>query len=171
MTFWKRLLGGGEPSNAAEAAPAVPKPAQEFDRSGVPYSVDLRPMPQGDDVETLLPKSVGDYRRGELDVPAEILHNSIDAEYRAGKSVIQVALGICGDRNGALQALAIAKRETDAEFPNDPQVYSDRDDPSFLLTTNRRGAFMAWTRGRYFFSAHARGGSGDLENFMAAFPY
>jgi hypothetical protein len=33
------------------------------------------------------------------------------------------------------------------------------------------GAFFAWTRGGYYFSAHAKGGTAALEAFMQAFPY
>jgi hypothetical protein len=95
----------------------------------------------------------------------------IYAEYRFGRSGIFVELGICGDRDGALNALSTAKRETDAEFPDGSQVFSDREDPSFLRTVNRLGAFMAWTRGQYYFSAHAKRGEADLETFMRAFPY
>jgi hypothetical protein len=68
-------------------------------------------------------------------------------------------------------ALSTAKRETDAEFPDEPQVFVDREDPSFLKTANRLGAFVAWTRGRYYFSAHAKRGEKDLDEFMMGFPY
>jgi len=30
---------------------------------------------------------------------------------------------------------------------------------------------MAWTRGGYYFSAHAKGGEKDLGEFMKVFPY
>jgi hypothetical protein len=76
-------------------------------------------------------------------------------------------LGICADRSEALKALATAKAETGAEFPDDPQVFCDREDPSYFKTSD----FMAWTRGRYYFGVHAEGGEAELDAFMQAFPY
>jgi hypothetical protein len=82
-----------------------------------------------------------------------------------------VELGICGDPDVARDALRTAKRETDAEFPDEPQLFVCGPDPSYLKTSNKLGAFMAWTRGSYYFSAHAKGGGADLDLFVEAFPY
>ena len=81
-------------------------------------------------------------------------------------------LGICGDADSAQEALATAKAETEAEPDDVIQACSEGTEPSFLMTVSPAlGAFLAWTRGGYYFSAHAKGGEGDLESFVRQFPY
>lgn len=82
-----------------------------------------------------------------------------------------VELGICGDPEKAQKALGRAKAETGAEFPDRPQLFVKWQDDLCLKTVDRHGAFVAWTRGSYYFSAHALGGEMDLEAFITAFPY
>ena len=137
----------------------------------VPYGVDQRPMPTGDDLDVLLPSRVGSFVRGPLRVPGAIHDNPIYADYRGGTSGVFVELGICSEPSGAQQAIRTAKAETDAEFPGIPQEGVLGTDPSYLRTANRLGAFFAWTRGSYYFSAHAKGGEADLDAFLKAFPY
>jgi hypothetical protein len=147
--------------------PSAPlRPAGE-----VPYGVDQRPMPTGDDLDVLLPSQVGSFVRGLNRVPKDIHNNPIYADYRQGGLSVFVELGICGEPSGAQQAIRTAKAETDAEFPDIPQEGVLGTDPSYLRTVNRLGAFFAWTRGSYYFSAHAKGGKADLDVFMKAFPY
>ena len=152
---------------AADRKPSSPvRPTGE-----VPYGVDRRPMPTGDDLEVLLPNQVGAFVREPLRVPRDIHHDPIYADYRLGNSGVFVELGICGEPDGVQQAITTAKRETDAEFPDVPQESTLGTDPSYLRTVNKLGAFFAWTRGSNYFSAHAKGGDADLDAFMTAFPY
>jgi hypothetical protein len=167
MSLWQRLFGGGKTPASTGREPATEKPAGEMDQVRIPYSIDQRPMPQSDDPEILLPRQVGPYIRKQLDLPEDIRIDSIDVEYRSGWSFITVELAICDDRSGALRVLWTARREAGAESLDEGQVFSDREDPSFLKLED----FMAWTRGRYYFSAHASGGKAALDAFMTAFPY
>jgi len=80
-------------------------------------------------------------------------------------------LGICGSAGVAQDGLATARRETTAEGDSVIQAWSTGTEPSFFKTDPRLGAFIAWTRGRYYFSAHAKGGEKDLDEFMKAFPF
>jgi hypothetical protein len=51
------------------------------------------------------------------------------------------------------------------------QACSQGTEPSFLKTCSPRlSAFLAWTRGGYYFSAHANDGEALLAAFMASFP-
>jgi len=59
----------------------------------------------------------------------------------------------------------------DAEFPEATQLVSLKTESGFFKSVTPRGAFMAWTRGGYYFSAHARYGEDDLDRFMEAFPF
>jgi len=144
----------------------------------IPYRIDQRPMLSGEDLETLLPTQIGPFRRVEMDDPDEVLNAQIYAEYRldgaeifsdAGK--ISVELGVCDDPAIAQRGVETAEAETVAEFPDSAQLLSLMTEPSFFKSNTQRCAFMAWTRGGYYFSAHARSGEADLDRFMEAFPY
>jgi len=88
-----------------------------------------------EDLEVLLPRRVGPYERRNLRVPKDIHRSPIYAEYYSGTAMVFVELGICGDPDGAQGALSRAKRETDAEFPDDPQLFVCGPDPSFRKLT------------------------------------
>lgn len=82
----------------------------------VPYGVDKRSMPSGDDLGVLLPTQVGSFVRGPIRVPKDIHRDPIYAEYQCGGSTVFVELGICGTPSGSQGAIMNAKRETDTEF-------------------------------------------------------
>lgn len=136
-----------------------------------PYGIDKRPMPPSNELDRLLPLQIGVFARDPVRPPPNIHTDPIYATYRSGGSEVFVELGICADSSAARKALSRAKSETDREFPGTPQLFVGSKDPSYLKTTNKLGAFMAWTRGAYYFSAHAKGGEADLDAFMKAFPY
>jgi hypothetical protein len=154
-----QAFSNGRPSNGIIQAP-----------EDLPYGIGQRPMPEGEDLDNLLPPQVGSYIREPIKTPAR-MNMPIYANYRRGTATVFVELGICDDASGAQMALATAKAETDAEFPDVPKVFVKQRGVSYLRTVNRLGAFMAWTRGQYYFSVHANGGEKDLDEFMAAFPY
>lgn len=135
-----------------------------------PFEIDNRPSPQGKDIDVLLPRQVGDYARASIRRGADIRH-PIYADYRCGESGIFVELGICDNEVDARQGVVTARAET-TEADRIIHAWRIGTDPSFLLESSPgSGAFMAWTRGCYYFSAHARGGQQDLERFVKAFPY
>jgi hypothetical protein len=168
MSFWQCLFGGNEPPAPQKQKRVEPQqsPAADTDRPPVPYSIDFRPFPTGDKPELLLPEQVGEYRRESIQVPKDLRANSTYANYRSGNATIFVELAIGDNRNDAVATLQTAKDET-----GEPELFFDRADPSFLKSAGGEGVFFAWTRGRYYFSAHAKGGQPDLDSFMKAFPY
>jgi hypothetical protein len=155
------------PSTAADHPPLSPvcRPGE------VPYGVDKRPMPTGEDLDVLLPTQVGSFVRVSIEEPKDIRTNSIYADYRHGSSGVFVELGICGEPSGAQRAIRTAKAETDAELPDVLQQCVFDADPSYLRVIPKRGAFFAWTRGGYYFSANTKNGEAVLDAFMAVFPY
>jgi hypothetical protein len=166
------LRSGSREKRAVDANqnPRPPSAAQSTAEPGQPpYGIDERPAPTSDNLDDLLPANVGVFARKSLTVDNP--KGPIYADYAAGRQKVFVELGICGEPGAARRALSTAKAETDAEFPDTPQQASLGAEPSFLKTSNRLGAFMAWTRGGYYFSAHARGGEADLDQFMESFPY
>jgi len=122
-------------------------------------------MPSGEELDVLLPAQVGPFRRDD------VRSTSIYAHYASDAGGIFVELGICDDAASAQQAVETARSERDAEHPEESQQLSLNTGPSFLKTNTELGAFMAWTRGNYYFSAHAESGEEDLDAFMDAFPY
>ncbi|MCH5378254.1 MAG: hypothetical protein JJ992_30220 [Planctomycetes bacterium] len=183
LFFWYRALPADEHAAVRPTTQAPPpgSPPQATVVAGsaaagpVPFQRDERPMPAGDDPEQLLPRQVGIFVRDDLDEvdPGRVRDLPIYANYQHGRRTIFVELGICDDAAAARQGVITSQRETEAEFPDSAarNRVSIGGDPSFFQAEVRQGAFVSWTRGRYYFSAHARGGRADLDAFMANFPY
>ncbi len=153
------------------SAPSSEQDSEQISTEEIPYRIECRPMPQGKDINVLLPVRVGSHTRDPIDEPLDT-DNPIYATYRrTGGGSVFVELGICEDPRGAQRALETAKAETDAEFPGVLQLYVRQGDIGCLRTVNRLGALMAWTRGPYYFSAHAKRGEKELDEFMEVFPY
>ena len=155
-------------------------PASGATNVSAPYGIDRRPAPTGLDLEQLLPRQVGAYTREGLRMsmhpnaqPAiQLDSESVYAEYRAGSAKIFVELGVNSTASGAQQSLDVAVGDAAAGvFPTDPRFGARGKDPSYLKVINGDGAFFAWTRGGYYFSASANGGEAHLDAFMQAFPF
>jgi hypothetical protein len=145
-----------------------------------PYGIEKRPMPSGLNLDELLPKQVGPYmrmllekseQRGVTPTAIEVDGNSVYATYKAGPKEIFVELAVAGSPRNAQDTLEVAAGDAAGGFPSDPRFGSIGSEPSYLKANNESGAFYAWTRGNYFFSASAKGGEADLEPFMQSFPY
>lgn len=143
---------------------------QRLSLAPIPYGIDKRPMPQGVDLDQLLPERVGTFQREPIKLPPDIHRDPIYADYRADGFGIFMELGICDD-----PAIAQAGVKTViAELDGGGEVLAESvgTDPSFQKASAGGGALMAWTRGGYFFSAHANRGSEEaLDAFMEAFPF
>jgi hypothetical protein len=162
-----------KPSGGSTRAAPVPQPGSVAapPKVPIPYRIDERPMPSGENLEELLPLQIGTFWREGLDIPNDLRKSSIYAQYHSDDGEIFVEFGVCDDAEAAWKAVETSKAETEAEFPNATQVVSLKTEPSFFKTITRRGALMSWTRGGYYFSAHARDGEKDLDRFLTAFPY
>ena len=145
-----------------------------------PYGIEKRPMPTGLNVDQLLPKQVGAYTRERVELSsdrsvqpstAQMDGNSVYATYRAGANEIFVESAVSSSAENAQMALDVAAGDVTGRFPTDPRLGSIGTEPSYLKVTNGDGAFFAWTRGGYYYSAHAKSGEPALDAFMQAFPY
>jgi len=137
-------------------------------------------LPAGTNLDELLPKEVGPYKRTLLEksdqrgvTPSsiEIDGNSVYATYAEGNKEIFVEFAVSNSPMNAQTALDVAASEVTEQFPTDPRFGSIGTEPSYLKVDNQSGAFFAWTRGSYYFSANAKGGVPDLDAFMQSFPY
>ena len=163
------------------ATPAnTPKGEIKTLQGTAPYGIEKRPQPAGLNLNELLPAQVGPYtrtlleksdQRGVTPSSIEVDGNSVYATYRAGSKEIFVEFAVAGSAENAQATLDTAANETNATFPTDPRVGSIRTEPSYLKLNNESGAFYAWTRRNYYFSASAKGGEADLDEFMKSFPY
>jgi hypothetical protein len=149
-------------------------------KGAAPYGVEKRPMPAGLDLDQLLPKQVGAYTRTLLEeserrgvTPSSIqgVGPSVYATYKSGAKEIFVEFAVSSNAETAQETLVTAAGDTTGKFPTDPRLGSIGTEPSYLKVNNKSGAFYAWTRGKYYFSASAKGGAADLQAFMQSFPY
>ncbi len=145
-----------------------------------PYGIEKRPVPTGLDLDQLLPKQVGSYtrvmlerseQRGTTPSSIQVDGNSVYATYRSGDKEIFVEFAVSSNAENAQMSLDVAATEVTDEFPADPRFGSMGTEPSYLKVNNESGAFFAWTRGGYYFSANAKGGESDLDAFLEKFPY
>ena len=162
------LLAAGLMGCRDKQQPAVEKPepaAGEPERVEFPYDIDKRPMPTGEDLDSLLPKQVGPFVRRALRPPY--------AEYVAGTSEVFVEIGIAEDAADAVGGIIACKEESEAESPVlvERYLFAVGNSPNYFWCVTEAGAFMSWTRGRYFFMVRAKGGESELDRFMKSFPY
>ena len=145
-----------------------------------PYGVEKRPMPVGLNLDELLPKEVGPYTRRLLEesehrgvTPSSIQvdGSSVYATYKSGAKEVFVEFAVSSSAESAQETLITAAGDTTGKFPSDPLFGSIGTEPSYLKVNNKSGAFYAWTRGKYYFSASAKDGAADLAAFMQSFPY
>ena len=145
-----------------------------------PYGVEKRPMPEGLDLDKLLPKEVGPYtrtlveeseNRGVTASSIKVDGPSVYATYKSAAKEIFVEFAVSSDAQTAQETLIPAAADTIGKFPTDPRLGSIGTEPSYLRLNSKNGPFYAWTRGKYYFSASAKGGVADLDAFMKAFPY
>ena len=149
-------------------------------KGAAPYGVEKRPMPAGLNLDELLPKQVGPYtrtlleeseRRGVTASSIQVDGASVYATYKSGAKEIFVEFAVSSNAETAQETLIPAAADTIGKFPTDPRLGSIGAEPSYLRLNNKSGAFYAWTRGKYYFSASAKGGVADLDAFMKSFPY
>ena len=145
-----------------------------------PYGVEKRPMPSGLNLEELLPKLVGSYtrtsleeseRRGVTPSSIQVDGQSVYATYKSGAKEVFVEFAVSSNAATAQETLLPAAADTIGKFPSDARLGSIGTEPSYLRVNTKSGAFYAWTRGKYYFSASAKGGLADLDAFLKSFPY
>ena len=140
--------------------------ARAAGQSGAPFGIDQRPMPDGTDLEKLLPSTVGTFQRPAFAPNTKApTDQDLNVTYTSGSDSVFVGFSIPGDPESAREAIRISRGEAGADALKDEQ-FSDTTEPSYF----RSADFMAWSRGGYFFYAHASN-SAALEAFMKAFPY
>ena len=119
-----------KPSGGSTRAAPVPQPGSVAapPKVPIPYRIDDRPMPSGENLEELLPLQVGTFRREGLDVPNDLRKSSIYAQYHSDDGEIFVEFGVCDDAEAAWKAVETSKAETGGRIPkrNASRLVKDR---------------------------------------------
>jgi hypothetical protein len=139
-----------------------------------PFNLGARRMPAGDDAAALLPVGVGGFERERLPdglrlPPDEPLH----VAYRRGADSVVASASLLPGAASARAEVEAAARDTRDRLRRTgrrqdlPRIVQDLDgDPAYIAL----GAFLAWSRGPYFFVARASSPHA-LATFMLAFPH
>jgi hypothetical protein len=135
----------------------------------IPWGVHTRPQPNGDDVSLLAPPIVAGFRRTSATSESAAIDGPVYVEYEGGRIFMEI--GLMEKASYAHDAVATAASEMTPSFPTDPRYASMGTEPTYFYHQGENGAFFAWTRSNYFFSAHAKMGAADLDAFMRAFPF
>jgi hypothetical protein len=139
----------------------------------VPYQLDKRPMPKGQDLETLLPRKVGTFTREAFPAGTKPSDSEdVNIDYKAGDEVINVGFSIPGAAD-AHEGIRTAKTETIAELKRlrrAKEIATAQEQIGKPTSYYKVADFIAWTRGGYFFYAKAKNAAA-LDAFMTAFPY
>jgi hypothetical protein len=133
-----------------------------------PFGIDRRPLPKGDDLNVLLPLTVGSFKREPLPASAKAKSDEdLNVTYRSGEDVIDVGFSIPESPEDAHEAIKVTREEAIAsKTPLKGSKFSVGTEPSFFHASD----FMSWSRGRYFYYAKANRPAA-LARFMEAFPY
>ncbi|MGB7201166.1 MAG: hypothetical protein WBD16_02740 [Pyrinomonadaceae bacterium] len=170
-------------ANKTASIPAKPQTKGPITKLNgtAPYGIESRPMPTGTDLDQLLPKQVGSYmrallersdQRGTAATSIDIDVNGVYATYRNGDQEVFVEFSIASSSESAQSSWDVVVGDAnEGIYPTDPRFGSFGTEPSYLKVINDSGAFFAWTRGGYFFTANAKGSEADFDAFMNAFPY
>jgi hypothetical protein len=140
----------------------------------VPYQLDKRPMPKGQDLETLLPRKVGAFTREAFPAGTKPSDSEdINIDYKSGADVINVGFSIPGNAKDAHEGIRTAKDETIAELKQQrraKEIATAMEQLDRPTSYYKVADFIVWSRGGYFFYAKAKNAAA-LDAFMSAFPY
>lgn len=144
--------------------------ATHYAEGPVPYGVKFRKMPAGTDFNSILPASVGNFKRVEYKPPQPGLDG--EALYRSGKKEIFMLFSLSEKRKDLKEIMETIHTEIKEAKTTEDRIISLKTDPAYIKFTGPTIAFFAWTRGLYCFSADSKGGDKKtLDDFMQAFPY
>jgi hypothetical protein len=157
------ILGAALSMALATAEAAAPKAVND-----APFGLQRRPMPTGEDLNTLLPLSVGGFKREPLPAGTKAKSDEdLNVTYRSGSDFVEVGFSIPETVEDAHEAIKVTREEAVAsKVPLKGSKFSVGTEPSFFHAAD----FISWSRGRYFYYAKASSPA-VLARFMTAFPY
>jgi len=134
----------------------------------VPWQVDTRPMPQGTNLQALLPKRIGDFTRDELPKGAALESDEdLVIVYRNGSASVDVGISradTAADAHDAIDVTRDEARRSGVSLRGERRSVGT--EPSYFTVAD----FASWSRDRCFFFVKA-GSPETLDRFMRAFPF
>lgn len=136
----------------------------------VPYNVDRRKFPLGEDYQKLLPQKLGMWNRFSFhDFIPGIEHGHV--YYQKDKKEVFVQFGKA--LNPTEMKVVWQKFYEDATVNKEDQIKQQNNtNPStkYVLMNGKSGYFFAWTRNLYYFSIKTKLKE-DADEFMKVFPW
>jgi hypothetical protein len=128
-----------------------------------PYQIAKRPLPSAEDKDTLLPATVGNFKRGDVTA----VSTQFAATYTNGSETVVATVAIYGTLTAAQDAVKV----THDSDPSLTTVISGLD-PSYTSDsiTAGKATKLAYSRGKYFFYFNSPSAD-SLDKFMQAFPF
>ncbi len=123
-----------------------------------------REAPVGNDVNVLLPTTVGDFKRPQATPSGELTTDPVNAVYADKGETVQLQLTRCWDADEAGQEVEriITMIGTAAHTPSDH---------GWVIGPTPQGTVFAWHRDCYFFCATSRKGAPALARFLSVYSY
>jgi hypothetical protein len=134
----------------------------------VPYDRDKKPMPEGEEWNSMTPKALGEFVRVSFQVPKGSTNGN--AYYKKGKQLVFVSFIKLADHKD-LQDYIVAAKGDAMRSTADSREISSSGDYKYVLYKQSDKVFFAWNRGMYYFEVRVEGDVSVMDEFMSAFPY
>jgi hypothetical protein len=169
MTLWNTAAVSLAIAALAIAAPGIEGAEALRKPTGpVPWAIDTRPMPQGTNLQALLPRRVGDFTRDELPESTQLKSDEdIVVKYRSARESVDVGLSrpdSAAEAHDAIEVTRDEARRSGVSLRGEKRSVGT--EPSYFTA----GDFASWSRDRYFFFVKARSPE-TLDRFMRSFPF
>ena len=148
--------------------------APQADKAG-PYQIAQRPMPKDEDLEVLLPRTVGTFARKPLPAGTKPpVDEDLNVDYVSGTDTVNVGFSIPGKVADAHEAIRVARQDgidtLRKTAKGKQQLQQAQESIGPPTSFYKLPDFIAWSRGGYFYYAKANSPAA-LDAFMRAFPF
>jgi hypothetical protein len=134
----------------------------------VPYDRDKKPMPEGEEWNTMIPKALGEFVRVSFQAPRGSTNGNV--YYKKGKQSVFVSFIKLADHK-ELQEYMVAAKSDAMRSTADTRETSNSGDYRYVLYKQNDKVFFAWNRGLYYFEVRVEGDVSVMDEFMTVFPY
>ncbi len=139
-------------------------------RSQIPYQIEQRSMPEGNDFKSIIPPRVADFIRIGFIPQGNGL--SGEAVYKSPNQEIKIYFSKSSGPGSVKDQIKNLRNQSKLQYGQAAMQFSLTSNPAYLKLIGNGVALFAWTRGNYLFTVDAQNGDRlALETFMQFFPY